>query len=111
MKMYTFPLSQQLMLMTKRKISVRNKEYTNNKFKYQREERIQINSAKEMGHSVVVGVEVKAGVVIGPSYRVAVGLERDQASSCLDGSIGGGVAISTLLGGSSLLTHRPLWIR
>ena len=31
-----------------RKISVRNKEYTNNEFKYQREERIQINSAEEM---------------------------------------------------------------
>ena len=59
----------------KRKISVRNKECTNNKFEYQTEERIKISSAKEMGHRVVVGVAVGAGMVIGPAYRVAVGLE------------------------------------
>ena len=44
------------MLTTKRKISVRNKEYTINKFKYQRKEIIRIMSAKEMGHRVVGGV-------------------------------------------------------
>ena len=60
---------------TKRKISMRNKEYTNNKFKYQREERIQISSAKEMGHRVIDEVAVGAGGVIGPAYGVAVGLE------------------------------------
>ena len=60
---------------TKRKISVRNKEYTSNKFEYQREERIQISSAKEMGHRVVGEVAVGTGGVIGPAYGVAVGLE------------------------------------
>ena len=59
------------MLTIKRKLSVRNKEYTNNKFKYQREKRIQFSSAKEMGHRVVVG----AGMVIGPAYGMTVGLE------------------------------------
>ena len=60
---------------TERKISVRNKVYTNNKFVYQREERIQIISAKEMSHRVVGGVAVGAAGVIGPAYAVAVGLE------------------------------------
>ena len=46
---------------------MRNKEYTNNKFKYQREKRIQISSAKEMDHRVVVGVAVGAGGVMGPA--------------------------------------------
>ena len=50
---------------TKRKISVRNKEYTNSIFEYEREKIIQINSAKEMGHRVVGGVAVVAGGVIG----------------------------------------------
>ena len=50
------------------KISVRNKEYANNKFEYQREEIIQISSAKEMGNSVVGGVAVGAAGVMGPSY-------------------------------------------
>ena len=40
-----------------------------------REERIQICSAKEMGHRVVGGMAVGAGGVIGPAYGVAVGLE------------------------------------
>ena len=35
---------------------MRNKEYTNNKFKHQGGERIQINSAEEMCHRVVGGV-------------------------------------------------------
>ena len=39
-KVYLFSFTT-IMSTTKRKISVRNKEYTNNKFKYQREERIQ----------------------------------------------------------------------
>ena len=64
-----------IMATTKRKISVRNKEYTTNKFKYEREERIQISSAKEIGHRVVGGVAVGAGGVISPAYGVAVGLE------------------------------------
>ena len=64
-----------IMSTTKRKITVRNKEYTNNKFKYQREEKIQISSAKQMGHRVVGGVAVGAGGVIGPAYRVVVRLE------------------------------------
>ena len=44
-KVYIFSLTT-IMSTTKRQISVKNKEYTNNKFKYQREERIQISSAK-----------------------------------------------------------------
>ena len=57
-KVYLFSLTS-IMLTTKRKISVRNKEYSNNKFEYQREERIQIfSSGKEMGHRVVGGVAV-----------------------------------------------------
>ena len=63
------------MLTTKRKISVRNQEYTNNKFKYKREKRIQISSAKEMGPRVVGGVAMGASGVIGPAYGVAAGLE------------------------------------
>ena len=51
---------------TKRKIAERNKEYTINKFKYQKEERIQISSAKEIGHHVVDGVAVGEGV---PGHR------------------------------------------
>ena len=51
------------MSMTKRKISARNKEYTNNKLEYQREERIQFSSAKEMDHHVVGGVAVGVGGV------------------------------------------------
>ena len=58
----------------KRKISVRNKEYANNKFKYQREERIWISSAKEMGHRVVGEVAVGTGGVISQAYGVAVWL-------------------------------------
>ena len=46
---------------------MRNKKYTNNKFKYQREERIQISSVEEMRHRVVGGVAVGAGGVIGPA--------------------------------------------
>ena len=73
-KLFLFSLTT-IMLTMKRKISVRNKEYTNNKFKYQREERIQISSAKEMGHHVIGGVAVGAGGVISPADGVAVGLE------------------------------------
>ena len=46
---------------TKRQISVRNKQYTNIKFAYQREERIKISSAKEIDYRVVGGVAL--GVV------------------------------------------------
>ena len=70
-KVYFFSLTR-IMSTTKRKISMRNKEYTNNKLKYQREERIQIRSAKEMGHRVVGGVAVGAAGVIGLAYGVAV---------------------------------------
>ena len=52
---------------TNRKISLRNKEYIYYKFKYQKQERIQISSAEEMGHIVVGGVAVGAGGVIGPA--------------------------------------------
>ena len=54
---------------------MRSKEYINNKFKYKREERIEISSAREMGPRVVDGVAVGAGGVINPVYGVAVGLE------------------------------------
>ena len=64
-----------IMPTTKRTISVRNKECTNNKFKYQREKRIKIISAKEMGHRVVGGVAVGASGVLSPAYGLAVGLE------------------------------------
>ena len=63
---YLFSLTT-IMSKTKRKISARNKEYTNNKFKYQRKERIQISSAKEIGHFVGGGVTVGLGGVIGPA--------------------------------------------
>ena len=62
-KVYLFSLTT-ITSTTKRKISVKNKEYTNNEFKYQREEKIQTSLAKEMGHRVVGG-----------ACRVAVGLE------------------------------------
>ena len=91
---------------------MRNKEYTNNKCKYQREERIQISSVKEMGHRVVGEVAIGAGGVIGPAYGLAVGLEpRAIAGSELRGGTSVGpeqkffgwdncreVAMSTLLG-------------
>ena len=60
---------------TKRKMSTRKKEYTNNKLKCQREEKIQISSAKEVGHLVVGGVAVGTAGVIGPAYGVEVGFE------------------------------------
>ena len=64
-----------IMSTTKRQISGKNNEYTINKLKYQREERIQISLAKEMGHRVVGGVAVGAAGVIGPDYGVVVGPE------------------------------------
>ena len=63
---------------------------------------------EEMGHSVVGGLAIGAGGVIGPAHRVAVGLEASDScrigagkgrfGSCSLGSIGGGMAMSTLLG-------------
>ena len=61
-EVYVFSLTT-IISTTKRKISVRNKGYTNNKFEYKREERIQITSAKEMCHRVFGGVAVGAGGV------------------------------------------------
>ena len=76
------------MSMTKGKISGRNKEYTNNRFEYQREERIQISSTKEMGHRVVSGVSVGACGVIGPAYKVAVGLHGASSNSRIEAGRG-----------------------
>ena len=73
-KVWSFSLTT-FMTTTKRKIFVRNKEYTNNNFKYQREERIQINSTREMGHRVVGGVAVGTDGVFGPAFWLVVGLE------------------------------------
>ena len=73
-KLYFFSLTT-IISTTRGKISVRNREYTSNKFKYQREKRIQISLAKEMGQRVVGGVTVGLGGVVGPAYGVAVGME------------------------------------
>ena len=104
-KVYHFSLTT-IMSKTKRKISVRNKEYTNIKFEYIGEQRIQISSAKEICATVwsvgwqsgQVGssAQSRSGGRSGASSNSRIG--ADRGSSCSAGSIGGGVAMNTLLG-------------
>ena len=75
MKKYTISLSRQSCQRRREKYwgEIKNMQIIN--LNIMREERSKISSAKEMGHSVVGGVPVVAGGVIGPAYRNAVGLE------------------------------------
>ena len=65
-KVYLFSFTA-IMSTTKIKILAKCKDNANNKFKYQREERIQISSANGMSRHVVSEVAVGACGVIGPA--------------------------------------------